>query len=186
VSQPPSPPRRLQKVHLGKAGPSRHRLTCRVSEQSSRTTPKASSAPRHRHGPRRTAARPSWTPAHIDHRLVPPNRHVPNLSRYIRDKVGPRRERILDRSPDTLFHSICLRSAPHREQGNPKRGTESSSSASHRLPPLRRGEGSTSGEMTLGSALSDSLPNLSLSLLHSVVTPRFWVLLSIKIINCWT
>ena len=36
-----------------------------------------------------TAARPSWTPALVDHRLVPPSHHIPDLSRYIRDKVGP-------------------------------------------------------------------------------------------------
>jgi hypothetical protein len=52
--------------------------------------PKASLAPRHRHGPQRVAARPFWSPAHVDRRLVPPNRLVPDLSHYIRDKVGPR------------------------------------------------------------------------------------------------
>jgi hypothetical protein len=50
-TRPPSPPRSLQKAHLGEAGPSRHSLTRRVLEQSSRTMPRASLAPRHRHGP---------------------------------------------------------------------------------------------------------------------------------------
>jgi hypothetical protein len=58
-TRPPSPPRSLQKAHLGEASPSRHSLTCRVSEQSSRTMPRASSAPRHRHSPQSAATGPS-------------------------------------------------------------------------------------------------------------------------------
>jgi hypothetical protein len=114
-SRPPSPPRRLQKVSPGEASPSRHRLKHRVSEQSSRTMP-ASSTPRHLDGPRRTAARPSWTPAHVDHRLEPSNRLVPDLSLYIRGKVGPRGGRIPIQSPDTPFDSIRLCSAQRTRQ----------------------------------------------------------------------
>jgi hypothetical protein len=66
---PPSPPRSLQKAHPGEVGPSQQSLTLSVSEQSSQMTPKASLAPRHRHGPHDATARPSWTPMHVDHRL---------------------------------------------------------------------------------------------------------------------
>jgi hypothetical protein len=115
-SQPPSPPRRLQKVDPREAGPSRHSLTCRVSKQSSRTMPKASLAPRHYHSPQRVAARPSWTPAHVDHRLVPPNRYVPDLSRYIWDKVRPWRgeETQITRRHSIPFLGLC--SAPRPRQ----------------------------------------------------------------------
>jgi hypothetical protein len=71
-SRPPSPPRSLQKAHLGEASPSRHSLTLSMLEQSSRTTPKASSAPQHHHGPHDTAVRPSWTSMHVDHRINSP------------------------------------------------------------------------------------------------------------------
>jgi hypothetical protein len=47
----PSPPRSLQKVHLVEAGPSRQSLTLNMSEQRSRTTPKASLAPWQHQGP---------------------------------------------------------------------------------------------------------------------------------------
>ena len=53
---------------------------------------------------------------------------------------------------DRSFHSLAL--AQHREQGNPPRGTESSSTVSCRLPPLQQGEGTTGDEATLGLALS--------------------------------
>ena len=125
-SQPPSLPRRLQKVHLGEAGPSRHILTRRVSELSSQTMPNASLAPRHRHGPQRVAARPSWTPTHVDHRLVPPNHHEPNLSRYITDKVGAKEKR--DRSFDSIPF-LGLRSAPRARQP-----TEGHRELLHRIP----------------------------------------------------
>jgi hypothetical protein len=58
-SRTPSPPRRLPKVHLVEASPSRHSLTLSVSKQSSWAAFRASSAPRHRHGPHDAAARPS-------------------------------------------------------------------------------------------------------------------------------
>jgi hypothetical protein len=44
-------------------------------------------APRHLNGPWHTTTSPSWTPVHVDHRLEPLNRLVPDLSHYIRDKV---------------------------------------------------------------------------------------------------
>jgi hypothetical protein len=81
-------------------------LTLSVSEQSSRTTPRASSAPRHRHGPQSTAARPSWTLAHVDHRLIPPNYHVPNLSRHKRDRSDPKR------GEDDLIQIIRILTVP--------------------------------------------------------------------------
>jgi hypothetical protein len=43
----------------GEAGPSRHDMTRSVSEKSSRTTPRDSLAPQHRHGPQSAATRPS-------------------------------------------------------------------------------------------------------------------------------
>jgi hypothetical protein len=51
-----------------------------------------------------TAARPSWTRAHVDHRPISPNCHVPDLSHYIRDKVGPH-----GRGRTNLGHSIRFR-----------------------------------------------------------------------------
>ena len=75
---------------------------------------------------------------------------------------------IRDRSfTSTPFHSS---STPRAEQ--PREG--------HREPLHRsivfllsdEGEGSTGGEASLGSALSDPLPNLSLSPVHSVVNPQ--------------
>jgi hypothetical protein len=71
-SRPPSSPGSLQKVHLGEASPSQHSLTLSVSEQSSWMMPRASLAPQHRHGPHNAAARPSYTPTHVDHRLISP------------------------------------------------------------------------------------------------------------------
>jgi len=58
-SRQPSPPRSLQKVHLREVGPSQHSLTLSVLEQSSRTTPRASSGPRYHHGPQNAATRSS-------------------------------------------------------------------------------------------------------------------------------
>ena len=113
----------------------------------------ASSAPRHPDGPWRTAASPSWTWSHVDHRLEPPNRLVPDLSYYIRDKVWPRGGG--SRFDHQTLHSIPSTFALHQEKGNLERGTESpSSTASCHLLPLRRGEDSTSGEATLGLAPS--------------------------------
>jgi hypothetical protein len=91
----------------------------------------ASSAPRHLDGPRRTTTRPSWTPAHVDRRLEPSNHLEPDLSHYIRDKVGPRGERIPIRSLNTQFHSIRLHSAPRARQP----GEGHRESPLHRIPP---------------------------------------------------
>jgi hypothetical protein len=93
-----------------------------------------------------------WTPTHVDHRIISPNHHVPNLSHYIKDKVGPMEEDD-PRQIIPPFHPI--HSCPAPRVGGPRgRGTKSSSTASRRLPPLRRGEGSTDGEATLGLASS--------------------------------
>jgi hypothetical protein len=56
----------------------------------------------------------------VDHRLISPNRYVPDLSRYIRNKVGPRgggRSKIDHSIP---FHSIHSCSAPR--VGEPEGG----------------------------------------------------------------
>jgi hypothetical protein len=101
------------------ASPSRHSLTRRVLEQSSQMMSKASLAPRYCHGPHSTTARPSWTLAHVDRRLIYPNCHLPDLSRYIRDKVRPRgggRSEIDHFTP----HLICSCSAPRA--GQPREG----------------------------------------------------------------
>jgi hypothetical protein len=113
----------------------------------------ASSAPRHHHGPRRTAARPSWTPTHVDRRLVSPNHHVPDLSHYIRDKVGPKR----GEDPRSITkHSIPFHPPPLRIRSKATRR------GAPRAPPLHpiifllsdKGEGSTGCETTLGLAPS--------------------------------
>jgi hypothetical protein len=121
------------------ASPSWHSLTRRV--------------PWHRHSPRRTAARPSSTPTHVDHRLLPPNHHVPNLSHYIRDKVRPRR----GEDPRSITrHSIPFHPPPLRN------GSKATKRGAPRAPPpypfifllSDKGEGSTGGEATLELALS--------------------------------
>jgi hypothetical protein len=167
-SRPPSPPRSLQKAHPREADRSRHNLTLSMSEQSSRTTSSASSAPRHRHGPQSAAARPSWTPAHVDHRLNATNLHVPDLSRYIRDRSDPKKG-VYDQDRSFASSLFCSISAPRAEQ--PREGHQE---LLHRFVVFllsNEGEGSTGGEAILGSAPSDPLPNLSVSPLHSVVTP---------------
>jgi hypothetical protein len=65
---------------------------------------------------------------HVDHRLISPNHHVPNLSHYIRDKVRPRREG--RRKEPKTDHSFPSTPTQHEEQSNPEWGTESSSTAS--------------------------------------------------------
>jgi hypothetical protein len=69
------------------------------------------------------------------------------------------------------------------ESRAPIEGTESSSTALVVFLLSNEGEGSIDDEAFLGSTPSDPLPNLSLYPLHFVITPRFWVLLSIMIIN---
>jgi hypothetical protein len=126
---PSSPPRRLQKVSLGGG---RSKLTPSDTQSVRTEQPddaQASSAPRHLDGPRRIAISLCWTLAHVDHRLKPPNCLLRDLSHYIRDKVGPKGERILVRSPDTPSHSICLRSAPRVRQ--PREGAPRASPPSH-------------------------------------------------------
>jgi hypothetical protein len=134
-SRPPSPPRRFQKVSP-RGGRSKPKLSDTQSVRIEQPDDaQASSARRHLDGPRRTATRPFWTPAHVDRRLEPPNRLVPDLSHYLRDKVGSRGGG--SRFDHQTLHSIPSASALHREQGNPERDTESLSSiASHRLLPL--------------------------------------------------
>jgi hypothetical protein len=160
-SRPLSATRRLQKVSPGggRSKPTPPDTQSVKTEQPNDV--QASSDPRHLDGPQCTAISPSYAPAHVDHRLEPSNHLVPDLSYYIRDKVGPRWERIPIQSPDTPFYSILLRSIPsarqpgegHREQGNPERGTESlSSTTSHRLLALLHGGDSTGSETTLGLA----------------------------------
>jgi hypothetical protein len=108
-SRPLSPPRRLQKASPegGWSKPTPFDTQSVRTEQPDDA--QASSAPRHHDGPCRTAARPSWTPAHVDRRLEPSNRLVPDLSHYIRDKIGPRGEMI----PDSITrHSIPFHPPP--------------------------------------------------------------------------
>ena len=156
--------------------------------------PRASSAPRHRHSPHDATARPSWTPAHIDHRL---NSHKPSCTRPTlickgrsdpktgEDDSSGRFQNTIPNDPETDRWIPQQTSSCFAPRANPPR-------EGHRgLLPLPliifllfgEGEGSTGGEASLGSAPSDPL---QISLLHSVVTPRFWVLLSIRIISCWT
>jgi hypothetical protein len=143
--------------------------------------PKASLAPWHHHDPQRVTTRPSWTLAHVDHRLVPPNHHVPDLSRYIRDKVGPKGGTIIRRQI-MPFHSIPsfgFHSASRARQ--PKEGhwellhripSSSSSLTRERLHRWR-------GNLRISTELTPTK-----SPYNPVVTPWFWVILSIRIISC--
>jgi hypothetical protein len=104
-----SPPRILQKVSPvgGQSKPTPSDTQSVRTELPDHT--QASLAQRHLDGPWRTAARPSWTSSHVYHRLEPPNRHVPDLSYYIRDKVRPRR----GEDPDSITrHSIPFHMPP--------------------------------------------------------------------------
>jgi hypothetical protein len=95
--------------------------------------PRDSLAPRHRHGPQSAAARPSWTPAHVDHRLITPNRHVPDLSQYIRDRSDPKR------GEDDPIQMIAILTIPleHRtESKETQRGAPRAPPPIRRLPPL--------------------------------------------------
>jgi hypothetical protein len=180
-SRPPSPLRRLQKVSpgVGRSKPTPSDTQSVRTEQ--RGDAQASLAPRYLDGPWHTATSPSWTLVHVDHRLEPPNRLVPDLTHYIRDKVGPRGGMIPVRSPNTPFHSICLRSTPRARQP----GEEHREPLLYHIPlspssPMRGRLHRRQGNLMISTELT---PLQNLLHLRSVVTPRFWVLLSIKIIS---
>jgi hypothetical protein len=74
--------------------------------------------------------------------------------------------------PHRSFESSRFTRALHQEQSNRERGSESSSTTPIVFLLSDEGKGTTGGEASLGLALSDPLPNLSLSPLHSIVTPK--------------
>jgi hypothetical protein len=112
-------------MQLVEAGPSWKGLTLSVSEQSSRTMPKASLAPWQHHGPHHATTRwPSWTyfGARRPQAKLPPNHHVPDLPLYIRGGW------ILEggQFETDHFYPHQKTRALHREQSHPERSTESS------------------------------------------------------------
>ena len=140
--------------------------------------PKASLAPQHYHGPQLVTTRPSWTPVYVDRRLVPPNRHVPDLSRYIMDKVEPKEG---DYHTDHSIPFLGLCSTSRAGQS-----TEGHRELLHRIlssssSPMRGRLYRRQGNLRISTELTPYQISL-----HSVVTPQFWVLLSIRIISYWT
>jgi hypothetical protein len=137
-----------RRSHPGEAGPSRHRLTCRVLEQSSQTTPRllrlqdtliVHDAPLQ--GP-------------LDCRLELLNHHVPDLSGYIRDKVEPRRRE----DPNSITRqSIPFHSPPLCTESKATwRGAPRAPPPSHFVISFLSDEGETPPAMrqTLGLAPS--------------------------------
>ena len=112
---------------------------------------------------------PSWTPAHVDHRLNPTNRHVPHLPRYIMGGRILQRGRTNRRQTESSQSNRVLTTTQSSELCTESRATSRGVSRApphHRLLPLRRGRNLTTNEPRI--ALSDPLPNL----LHYVVTPQ--------------